>query len=160
MKRIVVATDFSGRAAGAERRAMDLARDLGAELILLHVASEAPLYGETLYTARLRGLFEGQRRWASDALATRAADLTAAGVKARSVVRTGVAWEEIVRLAGEEQADMIVVGTHGRTGLNRVMLGSVTERVVRHAPCPVLTVGPDAGRIGPDTAARTADRRV
>ncbi len=52
----------------------------------------------------------------------------------------GVPFEEIVRVAKEEHADMIVMGAHGRSGLNRVLLGSVAERVIRLAPCPVLTV--------------------
>jgi len=55
-------------------------------------------------------------------------------------MQIGVPFEEIVRVAQEEHVDMIVMGTHGRSGLNRVLLGSVAERVVRLAPCPVLTV--------------------
>jgi nucleotide-binding universal stress UspA family protein len=86
---------------------------------------------------------EGQRKWATDALATRATALAAEGVPARAVVKVGVAWEEIVRLAAEEQAAMIVMGTQERSGLERLLLGSVAERVIRRAPCPVLTVRPD-----------------
>jgi nucleotide-binding universal stress UspA family protein len=56
------------------------------------------------------------------------------------IVRTGSAHEEIVNLATDERADLIVMGTHGRTGLNRVLLGSVADRVIRFALCPVLTV--------------------
>jgi nucleotide-binding universal stress UspA family protein len=55
----------------------------------------------------------------------------------------GVPWQEIVRLAVEEHADMIVMGTQGRTGLERLLLGSVAERVIRQAPCPVVTVRHD-----------------
>jgi nucleotide-binding universal stress UspA family protein len=58
----------------------------------------------------------------------------------RTIVRTGSANEEIVNLATDERAELIIIGTHGRTGLNRLLLGSVTERVIRFAPCPVLTV--------------------
>ena len=76
-------------------------------------------------------------------LAARAAALAGDGVTARAVVKVGVAWEEIVRLAAEEHADMIVMGTQGRTGLDRLLLGSVAERVIRQAPCPVLTVRPE-----------------
>jgi len=57
-------------------------------------------------------------------------------------VKVGAPWQEIVRLAADEHADMIVMGTQGRSGLDRLLLGSVAERVVRHAPCPVLTVRP------------------
>ncbi|HXD96793.1 MAG TPA: universal stress protein [Candidatus Acidoferrum sp.] len=143
MKRIVCPTDFSERAAPAERQAVRLARALGAELVLAHVGSEAPLWREGLYTPDVRAVFEGQRKWAADTLAVRAAELAAEGVATRSVVRVGEPAVEIVRLAAEEHADMIVMGTQGRTGLERLLLGSVAERVIRQAPCPVLTVRPD-----------------
>ena len=88
-------------------------------------------------------MFEAQRKWAADTLAARAAVLAAEGTPARSVVKVGAAWEEIIRVAAEEHADMIVMATQGRTGLERFMLGSVADRVVRRAPCPVLTVRAD-----------------
>jgi nucleotide-binding universal stress UspA family protein len=148
MKRLLCPTDFSESAAAAERHATRLAQALGAELVLVHVASEGPLWHEGLITPELRGVFEAQRTWAADTLAARAAALTDFGVGARSIVEVGVAWKEIVRLAKEEQADMIVMGTQGRTGLDRLLVGSVAERVHRHAPCPVLTVRPDADTKG------------
>ena len=143
MKRLVCATDFSEGAAAAERQAAALARALGAELLLLHVASEAPLWRETLGTPAVRAVFEAQRKWATDVLAERAVALAAQGVTARGRLEVGVPWKEIVRVAADEGAEMIVMGTQGRTGLDRWLLGSVAERVVRRAPCPVLTVRPD-----------------
>jgi nucleotide-binding universal stress UspA family protein len=143
MKRIVCATDFSERAAPAERQAVILARALGAELVLAHVGTEAPLWREGLYTPSVRAVFEAQHTWAADTLAARVAALAAEGIPARAVVRVGVPWDEIARLAAEEHADMIVMGTQGRTGLDRLLLGSVAERVIRRAPCPVLTVRHD-----------------
>jgi nucleotide-binding universal stress UspA family protein len=148
MKRIVCPTDFSEAAAMAEREAVRLAAALGAEIVLLHVASEAPLWRESVYTASLLGVFEGQRKWAEDALAERVKELAAQGIAARTVVKIGAAWNEIVRLATEEHADMIVMGTQGRTGLDRFLLGSVAERVIRQAPCPVLTVRPNPEKHG------------
>jgi nucleotide-binding universal stress UspA family protein len=142
MKRIVCPTDFSEAAAAAEREAVRLAIAFGAEIVLVHVASEAPLWRESVFTDSLLGVFEAQRKWAQDTLAARAAALAAERVAARGVVRVGGAWSEIVRLATEEHADMIVMGTQGRTGLHRLLLGSVAERVIRQAPCPVLTVRP------------------
>jgi nucleotide-binding universal stress UspA family protein len=62
------------------------------------------------------------------------------GLKARSLLRVGSPFVEIVRTAQSERADLIVVGTHGRTGLAHVLMGSVAERVVQKAPCPVLTI--------------------
>jgi nucleotide-binding universal stress UspA family protein len=142
VKRILCPTDFSDSAAVAERQAAGLAGPLGAEIVFVHVATQAPLWRESLLTAELLGVFEAQRRWAEDALAKRAEALKAEGVTARGVVKVGAPWQEIVRLATDEHADMIVMGTQGRTGLDRLLLGSVAERVVRNAPCPVLTVRP------------------
>jgi nucleotide-binding universal stress UspA family protein len=116
---------------------------LGAELILAHVGTDATLWREGIYTPEMRTLIEGQHKWAAESLSARAAALAVEGVTTRAVVKAGVAWEEIVCLATEEHADMIVIGTQGRTGLERLILGSVAERVLRHAPCPVLTVRPD-----------------
>jgi nucleotide-binding universal stress UspA family protein len=99
MKRIVCPTDFSGSAARAEQHAVQLAKALSAELILAHVGTDATLWREGVYTPELRALVEGQHKWAADALAARAAALAAEGVTARAVVKVGVAWEEIVRLA-------------------------------------------------------------
>jgi nucleotide-binding universal stress UspA family protein len=148
VKRILCPTDFSESAASAEQQAVELARALGAEIVLVHVASESPLFRETLGTPKVRAVFEAQRKWATDTLAERATAVAARGVSARSLVRGGVAWQEIVRVAAEERADLIVMGTQGRTGLDRLLLGSVAERVVRQAPCPVLTVRPDNRNIG------------
>jgi nucleotide-binding universal stress UspA family protein len=145
MKRLLCATDFSEGAVAAERQATVLARALGAELVLLHVATEAPLWRESLGSPAVRRVFEAQRTWATETLAQRIAALAAQGIDARSRIEVGVPWKEIVRVAADEGAGMIVMGTQGRTGLDRLLLGSVAERVVRAAPCPVLTVRPDAG---------------
>lgn len=116
---VLVATDFSLLAAGAVEVAADYARRLGGRLHVLHVAwpDAGP---DTRATVE---------RIAHDA-----------GGGA-GVVRLGLAAAaEIVRYAEEHAVDLIVVGTHGRTGVSRVLLGSVAERVVRTAACPVLTV--------------------
>jgi nucleotide-binding universal stress UspA family protein len=110
-----------------------------------------------LYTPEMRAVFDSQRTWAADALAARVAALAAQGVGARAVVVDGQPDVEIVRVAAEHHAQMIVMGTQGRTGLDRLLLGSVAERVVRTAPCPVLTVRPGPPRnIGPVTLAPPA----
>jgi nucleotide-binding universal stress UspA family protein len=145
--RIVCATDFSATAEAAVAEAERLARSLGAELVLLHVAVEAPLWREGVYTPDVRKVFERQRQWAAETLAARVTDLLANGVQARTIVKSGVPWKEIVDTARAEDASFIVMGTHGRSGLDRMLLGSVAERVVRRAPCPVVTVGPGACRM-------------
>ena len=109
------------------------------ELILTHVLSEAPLYRESVMTS-VRQVYEGARKWAETALADWVAKARAEGLSARVALRTGVAHQEIVALATDERADAIVIGTHGRGGIDRALLGSVADRVVRLAPCPVLTV--------------------
>jgi universal stress protein A len=141
MKKILVATDFSDCARRAEETAAALGQRLTAEVILLHVSVETPLYNEGM-----RGLvdphkvYEAQRAWAENALAARAAEIRATGVSAHALVRSGVVVEEILSAAAQERCDLIVIGTHGRGGLSRFFLGSVADRIVRLAPCPVVTV--------------------
>ena len=141
--KILCATDFSDAGLAAEAQAAALARALGAELVYVHVTVEAVLYGEGPFgTADLQEVYDAQRRWAQDMLAGRVQAAEAQGLRARSVHRVGVADDEVVAAAQAESADMLVMGTHGRAGLDRFLLGSVAERVVRLAPCPVLTVRP------------------
>ena len=139
--KILHPTDFSACAEEAQVHAIRLARALGAELVLLHVLVETPLYGEGLVAMKqVRELYETQRKWAGETLEARAAEASAAGATTRWKLSVGVPFEEIVRAAREEGADMIVMGTHGRRGLDRLLLGSVANRVIRLADCPVLTV--------------------
>lgn len=139
--RIVHATDFSEGARRADALAVRLAAALRAELVLVHVVQEAVLFGEGLMRIEaVREVFEGQQRWARERLAARAAEIAATGVPARGVVRLGAPAGEIVRLAEEERADLIVLGTHGRGPIGRFLVGSVADRVVRTAPCAVVTV--------------------
>ena len=139
--KILHPTDFSECAAQAQTTAVDLAGKLGAEIVLLQVLVETPLYGESvLNMPKVQSVYDAQRRWAEETLEARVGDLRQRGMKASWRVQVGVPFEEIVKVATEEPADMIVMGTHGRSGLNRVLLGSVAERVIRLAPCPVLTV--------------------
>jgi nucleotide-binding universal stress UspA family protein len=138
--KIIHPTDFSECAEAARGLAVQLARALGAELILLHVAVEGPLFREGLTSAReLERFFEEQREWARRALEERAAESRGLGVPTLARVVSGVAHHEIVETARRENAMLIVMGTHGRGGLDRFFLGSVTDRVIRSAPCAVVT---------------------
>jgi len=137
--RFIVPTDFSGCSEEAWRLARRVAAGAGGELILTHILSAAPLYGESLMTD-LRHVYEEARKWAEATLEVWVAEARAAGLTARTALRTGVAHREILALATDERADLIVIGTHGRGGVDRALLGSVADRMVRLAPCPVLTV--------------------
>jgi len=139
--KILHPTDFSECSTAAQSVAVDLARKLGADLVLVQVLVEAPLYSEGFISRRqVQTVYDAQRKWSEDTLEARAEQLRQSGIKTSWRVQMGAPYEEIVRTAEEEHADMIVIGTHGRSGLNRALLGSVTERVMRLAPCPVLTV--------------------
>ena len=140
-QRILCATDFSDTAEAAWQAARELASTHRAELALIHVFTELPIYPEVA-VLEVQRVWEDQRAWVERALGERVAAATAGGLAARWVLKTGVAPEAIAETAVETQADLIVIGTHGRTGLSRLVIGSVAERVVRLAPCPVLTVKP------------------
>jgi nucleotide-binding universal stress UspA family protein len=139
--RILVPTDFSECSQEAWKLARRMAAAPGCELVLAHVLTEVPLYGEgVLNIETARKVREGARRWAETTLEEWVGKARAEGLGARAALRTGVPHQEIVALARDERADLVVIGTTGRGGLNRALLGSVADRVVRLAPCPVLTV--------------------
>ena len=141
LARILVPTDFSAGSERAWAEARRLAARLGAELVLVHVLVETPLYSEGPFTMkRARDVFDAARTWAVKTLGDWTLAAAAAGISARWVLRTGVPYKEIVGAAARERADLIVIGTHGRGGLDRALLGSVADRVIRLAPCPVMTV--------------------
>ncbi len=134
----------------AQATAVDLVTRLGGELVLFHVGVEPPLYSEAILSMtkphivmlsdRVQTIYDAQRKWAEKTLEARATELHQRGIKASWRVRVGQPFEEIVKAADEERFDMIVLGTHGRGGLDRLLLGSVADRVIRVARCPVLTV--------------------
>jgi nucleotide-binding universal stress UspA family protein len=132
---ILLATDFSEPAKHALRLACSLARDYDAHLIVLHVAVPPPMvYGEGILPPDPEVLAR-EAREQLDRLQFRDTNLH---VERR--FEEGDATTEILRVAAETRADLIVMGTHGRTGLSRLLMGSIAEQVVRRAPCSVLTV--------------------
>ncbi len=137
--KVLVATDFSEQAVQAVERAVDVAHRFNAALHVVHVW-EIPVtaYGPMgVTTIDLSTPIEEAARTQLDAVV---AGLRARGIDVESSLVQGVAWDGIVSLAERVGADLVVVGTHGRTGVRRVLMGSVAERVVRHAGCAVLTV--------------------
>jgi nucleotide-binding universal stress UspA family protein len=139
-RRLLLATDFSRASAGAFRAAVEWARRERAELVVAHVVE--PLVIEpTFLSAEERRDFARFADWqAEQALRPLMARARRAGVRVTTVTLHGRPFEEIVREARRQRVRLAVVGTHGRSGLARVVLGSVAERVIALAPCPVLTV--------------------
>jgi nucleotide-binding universal stress UspA family protein len=144
--RILIPTDFSSQSERAWATARRLARAVGADVVLLHVFVETPLYSEVpLSGERIREAYEEARTWAANQLEQWAATARAEGLGVKTLLQTGVPHGVIVETARDEGADLIAIGTHGRGGLNRLMLGSVCDRVIRLSSCPVLAVRePDA----------------
>lgn len=141
-KRILCPVDFSPTSQEALKLAIELARQFDGKLTLLHVG-QPPTFilpdggfilpdpqQLTAWSDQIeRSLGEAR----DQALAVGIGEVETATVE-------GTAWEQIIRYARDHQHDLIVIGTHGRTGIQHVLIGSVAERVVRYAPCPVLTV--------------------
>jgi nucleotide-binding universal stress UspA family protein len=131
-------TDFSECSDRAFEQACSLARDYGAKLLLQHVTQPpgAVKYGAVVFPFE----WPGERKALHDrldALQSRASDIVV-----EQNLRMGDAAAQIIDLATQKKCDLIVMGTHGRSGLGHLILGSVAEQVVRKAPCPVLTVKP------------------
>jgi len=135
-KTILVPVDFSEHSRLAFRIAASLARASGGRLLVLHVAPHTgPLVAYGNVVAQLQtGDYEAKLRHA--VVQFRVADET---VAVEHHIREGEAAAEILRLAHEARCELIVMGSHGRTGLSRLMMGSVAEQVMRKAHCPVLT---------------------
>jgi universal stress protein A len=140
ISRILVPTDFSRDASAALAYARDLARVHGASVHVLHVVEDpvaAGVWSSEVYTAEIAGL---QINLVRDAERRLQRYLRSDCDWLTTEVRRGGAAQEILDAAEEQEADLIVMGTRGRTGLAHLMMGSVAERVVRLAPCPVLTL--------------------
>ncbi len=144
MKRVLVPIDFSRDSLAALDYAVEFTKPFDAELLLLHVIE--PVYYATpadLYATspNLALLLEEQRRSAHQQLEKLVRKLTQRGRKARALLKQGTPAQVIAESAGQTpKADLIIMATHGRTGLAHMLLGSVTERVLRIASCPVLVV--------------------
>jgi nucleotide-binding universal stress UspA family protein len=140
LKRILVPIDFSDCSKKALQYALPLAKQHRAAITLLYVVP-TPSYAAGEYGGVDYASLEAETRAGADkALAALAVDEIRGEVSADTLVRMGSPALEIIELAKRLPADMIVVSTHGRTGLKHVFLGSVAENVVRLAPCPVLVV--------------------
>ena len=141
IQKILCPTDFSEHSEQALEHGAGLAKLLDAQLIIAHCV-EPVIYPVAYGLAPLgnRNYEEEAREAAEAKIAPLVDKLESDGVKASSLVVTGTAWLRLCEVAEEEGADLMVMATHGYTGLKHVLLGSTAEHVVRHCPCPVLTV--------------------
>jgi nucleotide-binding universal stress UspA family protein len=141
--RILVPTDFSAPSDAALEYAKVLAGQFGASVHVLHVVGEdlanAPI-GSEVYFAESPDFVTKVFEDAKARLSHRVTGLERARYRATTEIVTGASARSIVNYANERGMDLIVMGTHGRSGLDRLLTGSVAERVLRHAPCPVMTV--------------------
>ncbi len=143
LQHLIVPTDLSENSRLAIDAALELARLAGGNITLLHVLEPVvapigePLAGEMLPTA-LPDNTERRRLSEEELTRLRAAYDPAAPITTRLI--DGVGWDAICETARDEAADLIVITSHGYTGLKRILLGSTAERIVRHAHCPVLVI--------------------
>ncbi len=143
LRRVLHATDFSKASQRAFAEALEMAEQNKAELVLLHLLTPIANYvigdhytDPSLYTR----LEETAEREAETGLANLVKRVQKARVKVKSMLARGTIHEQILRAAKRCKADLIVIGTHGRTGISKLLMGSVAGRVVSTASCPVLTV--------------------
>lgn len=145
LTQILVPTDFSEHSDGALRHAAELARQFGAKLVLLHVVSNETL--ESISKAHVPPhpvdkVYEDLDQETREQYANHVPPEVRKVLETEVLVLPGVPFLEIVRAARLKGVDLIVMATHGRTGLSHALVGSVTEKVVRMAPCPVLSIRP------------------
>lgn len=165
ISRILVPTDFSDLSLQGLDYAVDLAQRLRARLVIVFVLEPIRSIVPTGLDSAVSGtatLLAEQRQIAEEQLGNLTKRLgKKRGLDFQTVLATGMAHEQIVETAKRIQADLVVMATHGRTGFSHVLLGSVAEKVVRLAPCPVLTVRSkaDAERARPSATRRKSRTR-
>jgi nucleotide-binding universal stress UspA family protein len=142
LRRILHPTDFSRASTAAFKRAVEMARDNRAELLLVHVMTTTmPVMADGYLSPKVYEDMEAAARAsAQKQLARLVAQAKRAGARVKTLLLEGVPHDRIARAARSRKADLVVMGTHGRTGFAKLILGSVASRVLAIAPCPVLTV--------------------
>jgi len=140
LKQILVATDFSERSERALLTSLGVTQQYGSKLHVVHVV---PSEGYGVAGTGMLGAVNFARHGARDLESELSRKGYLEGIRYQISVEKGEVWPVISRIVEEEHIDLAVVGTHGRSGLGRVLLGSVAENIFRQARCPVLTVGPN-----------------
>ena len=142
VRNVLFATDFSATSEAALPYATAICRRFHSTLHLVHVLSDAGLLmmtGGVDYVS-MGTIYEDAQNEAKEKLEQISAHFET--IPHRNYVRHGVVWKNLADIIEQNEIDLVVVGTHGRTGIGKLLLGSVAESILRHAPCPVLTVGP------------------
>ncbi len=141
IKKVLFATDFSEGSSYALPYAVDLANKYGAKLFFVHVIYDlAQTSGFYVPHISLDEVYQDIEKGAMSALEKTFVEEMKNYKDVEHKVLKGKPYDEIVKFAAEEKVDLIVIGTHGRKGIDRLLFGSTAEQVVRHAPCPVLSV--------------------
>lgn len=140
VRRILVPLDFSEKANKALNYAIALADEMGARIILMHVVEPVYVSAEPGFTYVTQQTETLEQRAGRARMRKIADELIPEGLFDKAIVRLGSPYHEITTVARSLGVDLIVLATHGRTGLSHALMGSTAERVVRHAHCPVLTV--------------------
>lgn len=142
IRRILHPTDFSKASSAAFKRAVEMARSNRAELVLVHVLSPAiPMVADGYVSPQVyEDMANATHAYGQKHLDALVRKAKQAGARAKGLLLDGVPHERIAQAARSRKADLVVIGTHGRTGFAKLFLGSVASRVLAVAPCPVLTV--------------------
>ena len=142
IRRILHPTDFSRASTAAFKRAVEMAKGNRAELVVMHVQGPAaPIMVDGYVSPKAYEDMEAaERAYSQKHLDALVAKARKAGVRVKGLLIPGVAHERIAQAARSRKADLVVIGSHGRTGIAKLFLGSVASRVLAIAPCPVLTV--------------------
>lgn len=146
LNRVLIPTDFSDFSRPAMTYGLAIAARFDAEVHLLHIVPDPAMLvpeAAAFSVESMQAQTEALRQEAIHGLEKLPADGWSDGKPIVREVRVGTAFVEIIDYAGEHDVDLIVIGTHGRSGLMHILMGSVAERIVRKAPCPVLTVKPE-----------------
>ena len=142
IRRVLHPTDFSRASTAAFKRAVEMAKGNRAELLVVHVMVPAvPLMGDGYVSPKVYEDLEAAARSAAQKQLRKLVEKAKqAGARGKGLLLEGVAHERIAQAARARKADLVVIGTHGRTGFAKLFLGSVASRVLAVSPCPVLTV--------------------
>jgi universal stress protein A len=139
-KKILFCADFSENSRPAWELAVDYAKSFGSQLLILHVIDDKEFPGYVDWGEKLRQILGEIERAANERLTAMAQECAASVKDVKTYFRTGTTAREIVQLGREESVDLIVLGTHGRTGVKHLVMGSVARSVLKTAHLPVLIV--------------------